>query len=78
MQREHDGNCAIRINYKHLLELGRRAGSGRLALPVAGDDASSLASSQVSGRSTSNDVPAARTGKLQRARDAVRFPLRAG
>jgi predicted dinucleotide-binding enzyme len=29
------------VNYKHLLELGRPAGSpGRLALPVAGDDAS--------------------------------------
>ncbi|HYL82664.1 MAG TPA: NAD(P)-binding domain-containing protein [Candidatus Angelobacter sp.] len=27
------------INYKHLLELGRPAGPGRLALPVAGDDA---------------------------------------
>ena len=28
------------MNYKHLLELGRPAGPGRLALPVAGDDAS--------------------------------------
>lgn len=27
------------MNYKHLLELGRPPGSGRLALPVAGDDA---------------------------------------
>lgn len=27
------------MNYKHLLELGRPAGPGRLALPVAGDDA---------------------------------------
>lgn len=26
------------MNYKHLLELGRPAGPGRLALPVAGDD----------------------------------------
>jgi len=27
------------MNYKKLLELGRPAGPGRLALPVAGDDA---------------------------------------